>query len=181
MESSYLDIDLHLKEIKHLFVDPELNPFENQRLQISGVEEAAHYLRTKERKVDKIRLNIFLSSEKIEPDLQSRTADALSRYCDFKILENQHQLKIERAAGWRAVMIGLIFSALCLLIVLVVFLLGTLDDTLFVVFGGFFTILIWMAIWNPAEVFLYGLQPYRLEIKAYKALKNAEVVIKEET
>jgi hypothetical protein len=181
MESSYFDIDLHLKEIKHLFVDPELNPFENQRLQIAGMEEAAHYLRTKERKVDKIRLKIFLPSEKIEPDLQSRTSDAVSRFCDFKIMENQHQLKIERAEGRRAVMIGLVFSALCLLTILVVFLLGTLDDTLFVVFGGFFTILIWMAIWNPAEVFLYGLQPYKLEIRAYTALKKAEIVIKDET
>ena len=180
MVSSYLDIDLHLKEIKHLFVDPELNPFENQRLQTSGSEEAANYLRIKERKVDNIRLNIFLPSEQIEPDLKSRTADALSRYCDFKILQNQRQLEIERSAGWRAVMIGLIFSAVCLLIVLMVNLLGPISDTLLVVFVGFFTILIWMAIWNPAEAFLYGLPPYRREIKTYKALKNAEVVIKEE-
>lgn len=181
MVPSYLDIDLHLKKIRHLFVDPELDPFENQRLQISGMEEAVHHLRTKKRKIGRIRLNIFLPRDQIEPDLQRRTKDAISRYCDFKITENQHQLKIERAAGRRAVMIGLIFSALCILIVLVVFSLGTLDDTLFVVFGGFFTILIWMAIWNPAEVFLYGLQPYKLEIKAYEALKNAEVVIKEDS
>ncbi len=71
METSYLDIDLHLEEIKHLFVDPELNPFAYQRLQISGAEEAANYLRTKKRKVDRIRLTIFLPSEQIEPDLQT--------------------------------------------------------------------------------------------------------------
>jgi hypothetical protein len=181
MESSYLDIDLHLKEIKHLFVDPEMNPFEDQRLQISGAEEAANHLRTKERKVDKIRLNIFLPGGQIDPDLQSRTKDALSRYCDFKILQNQRQLEIERAAGWRAVMIGLIFSAVCLLMVSVIYLLGPLSETLLVIFVGFFTILIWMAIWNPAEAFLYGLPPYRLEIRTYEALKNAEVAIKEET
>jgi hypothetical protein len=49
------------------------------------------------------------------------------------------------------------------------------------IFIGFFTILIWMATWNPAEIFLYGLQPFKLEIRNYKALKNAEVMIKEET
>lgn len=181
MESSYLDIDLHLKEIKHLFIDPEFNPFEDHRLQISGAGEAVNQLRSKKRNVIKIRLNIFLPSRQIEPNLQTRTEEALSRYCDLKVLENQRQLEIERTEGWRAVMIGLIFTALCLLMVLVVYSLGPLNDTLFVVFVGFFTILIWMAIWNPAETFLYGLQPYKLEIKAYKALKNAEVVIKEET
>jgi hypothetical protein len=38
-----------------------------------------------------------------------------------------------------------------------------------------------MAIWSPAEMFLYGLQPYRRELKAYNALKNAEIVIREES
>jgi hypothetical protein len=180
MGSSDLDIDLHLKEIKHLFVDPELNPFEDQRLQISGVEEAANHLRVKERKVNKIRLNIFLPGGQIDPDLRSKIEDALSRYCDFKILQNQRQLEIERAAGWRAVMIGLVFSVVCLLMISVMYLLGPLSETLLVVFVGFFTILIWMAIWSPAETFLYGLPPYRREIKTYKALKNAEVIIKEE-
>ena len=181
MESSHLDIDLHLEEIEHLFLDPELNPFAYQRLQISGAEEAANYLRTKKREVDRIRLTISLPGEQIEPDLQSRTADALSRYCDFKISENQRRLEIERAAGWRGVTIGLIFSALCLLVALAVYLLGALDDALFAVFVGFLSILIWMAIWNPAEAFLYGLQPYKLEIRTYKALKNAEVIIEDET
>jgi hypothetical protein len=37
-----------------------------------------------------------------------------------------------------------------------------------------------MAIWNPGETFLYGLQPYKLEIRTYKALKDAEIVIKKE-
>jgi hypothetical protein len=181
METSYLDIDLHLEEIKHLFVDPELNPFAYQRLQISGAEEAANYLRTKKRKVDRIRLTIFLPSEQIEPDLQGRTADALARYCDFKISENQRQLEIGRAAGWRALTIGLIFSAFCLLVALTVYRLDTLGDTLLAIFVGFITILIWMAIWDPAEVFLYELQPYKLDIRTYNALKNAEVIIKNET
>jgi hypothetical protein len=80
-------IDLHLKEIKHPFVDPEFNPFKNHKLQISGAEDAANHLRTKEWKVDKIRLNIFLPGGQIDPGLQSRTKDALSRYCDFKIMK----------------------------------------------------------------------------------------------
>lgn len=181
MESSYLDIDLHLLEIKHLFIDPEFNPFEDHRLQISGAEEAINQLRSKKRIVDKVRLNIFLPSGQIESDLQTRTKEALYRYCDLKVLENRRQLEIERTEGWRAVMIGLIFSALCLLLVLVVYLMGPLSEALLAVFVGFITILIWMAIWTPAETFLYGLQPYKLEIKAYESLKNAEVAIKEET
>jgi hypothetical protein len=55
-------------------------------------------------------LNISLPQAQIEPDLQRKTADALSRYCDFKVLENQRLLEIEWVEGWRTVMIGLIFS-----------------------------------------------------------------------
>jgi len=175
-----LDIDLHLKTIKHLFLEPEFDPFENEELQISGAEEAANFLRTKQRKKRQVRLNIFLPAEQFDSDLQRMTADALSRYCDFKIALNQRQLEIGRTEGRRAIMIGLIFAALCLLMVTVVYFLGPLSDTLFMIFGGIFTILIWMAIWSPGETFLYGLQPYKLEIRTYQALKDAEIVIKKE-
>jgi hypothetical protein len=178
--TSILDIDLHLENIKQLFLDPELDPFENERLQISGAEEAANFLRTKKRRERKVKLNIFLPEEQVDSDLQRKTADALSRYCDFKIEQNLCQLEIERTEGRRAIMIGLIFAALCLLMVTVVYFLGPLSDTLFMIFGGIFTILIWMAIWNPGETFLYGLQPYKLEIRTYQALKDAEIVIKNE-
>src|SRR3974390_2882028 len=127
--SSYEDIDLHLKEIKYMFVDPELNPFEEHRLQISGAEEAANFLRTEERAIGKIRLNIFLPKVQIEPNLQSKTADALSKYCDFKILQNLRLLKIERARGLRAVRIGwLMFFSICLIVLFVVYLLGPLSE-----------------------------------------------------
>jgi hypothetical protein len=178
--TSILDIDLHLKTIKHLFLEPELDPFENQILQLSGAEEAVNFLRTKKREKRQVRLNIFLPAEQIDSDLQRMAVDALSRYCDFKIALNQRQFEIERTEGRRAVMIGLIFAALCLLMVTVVYFLGPLSDALFMIFGGIFTILIWMAIWNPGETFLYGLQPYKLEIRTYQALKDAEIVIKKE-
>ncbi len=180
--SSYMDIDLHLREIKYMFVDPELNPFEEQRLQISGAEEAANFLRTKGRTIGNIRLNIFLPQGQIKPNLQSKTADALSKYCDFKILQNLRLLEIERATGLRAVRIGgLIFFVICLIVLSVVYLLGPLSENLLVFSEIFFTILIWMAMWNALDAFLYGLYPYKMEIKAYEALKNAEIVIIEET
>jgi hypothetical protein len=62
----------------------------------------------------------------------------------------------------------------------IAYIMGQFSETLLVVYIGFFTILIWMAIWRPAEAFLYGLQPYKLDIKTFEALKNAEVVIIEE-
>ena len=179
-ESSYLEIDLHLEETEDLFVDPEINPLQKQRLQISGAEEAANFLRTKKRKLSKIRLIIYLPRQQLNDSLQNRMTEALSRYCDFKILQNQLQLQIEQANGLRAVMIGLIFSAICILMVLIVQLKGRLNEMQLVVFAGFFTILIWMAIWTPAEAFLYGLPPIKREIQIYKTLKNAEIVIKEE-
>ncbi len=67
-----LDIDLHLKEIKYLFVNPELNLLIARGLQLSGAEEAANLLRTKERRVEMIRLNIFLPQGQIKPGLQEK-------------------------------------------------------------------------------------------------------------
>ncbi|HSD58052.1 MAG TPA: hypothetical protein VLB04_07700 [Methanotrichaceae archaeon] len=178
--TDYREINLHLQDINHLFLDPELNPFENQRLQPSGVEEAANHLRAKPGQ-NRIMLNIFLPKEQITPDLESKIRDALARYCDFKMEENRRQLEIEHAAGWRSVRIGLIFSAICALMVVGIYLLGPFSETLGVVFVGVFTILVWMAIWNPAELFLYGLRPYKLDIEVFKALKEAEIVVKAET
>jgi len=181
VKSSPIEIDLHLQNIDQFFIDPELNPFKTPRLQVSGIEEAVNNLRMRKRVTGPISLNIFLPRSQIDPDLKKRTKDALAQYCDFRISQNQLQLKIERAEGWRAVLIGLIFSGICLLMILTVHLIGTLVETGFIVFAGFFTILIWMAIWNPAEIFLFWLQPYKLAIRNYGALRNAEVIIKEES
>jgi hypothetical protein len=133
-----------------------------------GVEQAVNYLRTKKMKEDIIRLNILLPTGQINHDLKEKTAEALSSYCDFKISQNLLRLKIERAEGVRTVLIGLIFCGICLLLASLVHFLGSLSDTLLVAFTGIFTILIWMAIWTPAATFVYGLQPYRLEIKIIK-------------
>ncbi len=43
---------LHLKVIKCLSVDPELSPFEDQGLQLSGAEEAANLLRVSPKKIN---------------------------------------------------------------------------------------------------------------------------------
>ena len=181
VSASSIDIDLHLQKIDQLFVDSGLNPFENPRLQVSGIEEAVNHLRIRKKLADPIRLNIFLPQSQIDPDLLSRTIDALAKYCDFKINQNQIQLEIGRAEGWRSVMIGVIFCAICLSMIIAFYFLQTIGGAELVIFIGFFTILIWMATWNPAEIFLYGLQPFKLEIRNYKALKNAEVIMKEET
>jgi hypothetical protein len=182
MTSSYLDLNLHLKEIRDLFVDPELDPFENKCLQTSGVEEALNYLRMKRKITDRIRMNIFLPRDQIDHDTQSKTVEALARFCDFKILQNQKQLVIGQAEGRRSIMIGLGFFALCGLLVFLIRFFSIMESqTGLIISIGFFTILIWMAIWNPAETFLYGLQPYKLEIRNYQALKNAKIMIEEET
>ena len=78
-------------------------------------------------------------------------------------------------------MIGLGFSTICLLLIFLIRFFGVLTDAGLIVSMGFFTILIWMAIWNPAETFLYGLHPYKTEIRNYKAMKSAEILIEEET
>ncbi len=70
-----LDICLHLKEIKYLFVNPELNPFDCQRASIIWSRRSGKPLRTKERRVEMIRLNIFLPQgqiKQIKPGLQEK-------------------------------------------------------------------------------------------------------------
>ena len=65
--TSILDIDLHLKTIKHLVLEPEFDPFENEGLQISGAEEAANFLRTKQRKKDRSGLTYFFLPSSLIP------------------------------------------------------------------------------------------------------------------
>ncbi|NPV63522.1 MAG: hypothetical protein HPY61_13025 [Methanotrichaceae archaeon] len=178
MVAEVCSIDLHLQDIGELFVSPEPDPFQERKLRSSGVEEAANILRIKGGKA-RARLNIHLPAERMEPGLETKVRGALERYCDFKIEENQSRLKIERSLGRRSAFIGLAFSGICVAILLVVFLLGSLSDLGFVIFNGLFVILIWMAIWNPAETFLYGLQTFRVDIRVYSALREAELSFEE--
>jgi hypothetical protein len=60
------------------------------------------------------------------------------------------------------------------------FIFDSLNETINTLFVGFFTVLMWMAAWSPAERFLYGLRPYMLEMKIFRSLREVDVTIKEE-
>jgi hypothetical protein len=172
-------IALHLDDINHLFIEPELNPFLNCRLYNSGIEEIISTLR-REKSIKDIQLRVFIPEEQITPDLARETKDALETYGEYQIGENQNELDVLRNNGWRALFLGIF-------VVVAVYLLGGLiteQEFIPKVTGGILleglTILSWVMIWHPLGIFLYDLSPYRQNIRTYRAISRAEVFIESE-
>jgi uncharacterized YccA/Bax inhibitor family protein len=120
-----------------------------------------------------------LPPDQIKPDLQSQVINAVRRYAEAKIAQNNASIRISR---WRSV-IGLclaILIAAALLTFLAIMtqtLLSSASDTVIGVVAGLVTIFIWSTVWNPWDRLVYEwIEPWR-ENRILRSLIQMEIVV----
>jgi hypothetical protein len=98
-----------VRELEHLFVDPPKNPFSSYEVEImgeSGLKRIVRLLSSTSAGAlapfyhvghKYKRIIVLLPPAVIQPDAtQQQARDALTRYCDLKIADNQKELFITR-------------------------------------------------------------------------------------
>jgi hypothetical protein len=174
--SSYYDITLKLSNIKHLFKEPEFDPFVAQSNYISGIEKIISELKPTSLKCQ-VRTTILLPINQLSENLEQSTIEALKCYCSVKIEQTNNDLASLRGQGIRALQRGLLFLAVCLL-------LSTLFDGLYS-FPGLIRRFLsegcliagWVSLWHPIELLLYEWGPYRRQQQIYQLIKDMELKV----
>lgn len=181
MQARSHEITVHLDDLSQLFTAPSGDPFSEEPYLVSGIEwildELTPYAlgwgaTTK--------TTIVLPKGSFQTDLASKTSAAVKRYCQFKIRQNQHALVALRWQGFKALQMGIVFLAACLL--LSAFLSGAafLPGFLGTLFSNGLEIAGWVSLWRPIEIFLYEWWPFWLEDQLYKHIMNMRMFIVEE-
>jgi hypothetical protein len=180
------DILIRIDTIDQLFNEASINPFSDKPIVILGEaglpytirQELGRGLRSWKGK----RLVIQLPPNQVGPDLQSQVVNAVRKYAQAKIEQNNASIRISR---WRS-LIGLclaILIAAALLTFLAIVtqtLLSSASDAVIGIFAGLVTIFIWSTVWNPWDRLVYEwIEPWR-ENRILRSLSNTEIIVQPE-
>ncbi|HEY8324896.1 MAG TPA: hypothetical protein VIG77_10425 [Ktedonobacterales bacterium] len=152
-----------------------------------GIEELYRAIKTHTRALIQrpgaYRVVIELPPDKITDSLQLDMRALIQRYCKVQTEQRRQDLRILRQQAIDSLWRSLIVLALCLV-------LGGLATWLSQSGGhGFLRALVtaiatffalsagWVALWFPAEYFLYDPLPLKQDVRVYQQMANADVVI----
>jgi hypothetical protein len=175
---------LRLDDVDELFEEPEVEAERN----VSGIEELYRAVKAQTRVFKQpkpYQVTIELPLEQITDGLAEEINAKIKRYCQFKIGESQQGLKTLRLQGLDSVRVGVLVLIPCLLLgVLCTWLAQTginqVLQALVIVAAAIFILSAgWVALWMPAEFFLYDTWPFQQDMRVYQQIADAEVVISE--
>lgn len=174
------EILIPLNDVRHLFFNPDCDPFEDRNLTISGLDYAIKQLRMKPLP-EKIRLNLHMSKGSRGIDAM-QVQHALHSYClnvvkekeeDYSYLSWQIHRNFKR----------MVLPFLAITIAFGWFMYSFLEERvrfmqiLLVLLNNLVIVMGWVLLWIPAEMFLYEAPRVKREIALYKLLADADVHI----
>jgi hypothetical protein len=165
----------------HLFNAPLVNPLSPaipEVLGISGAEYVLHQLQTK-RHVKAKALQLVLPTDKAAPGLAERTRQALQRYAECRIEEQQALAQETRRHGWRltAVAIFLLAFFLALSQIFASDITEGMRPLLRKTLEYGFEIVGWVMLWYPIEVLVFQPIATKHNIAALRRLMALRVVV----
>ena len=177
------NVTIKLDDIGHLFTAPEFDPFSDQDAELLGQPALLYLLRKLGpehlKQGGPLSLTVQLPPEKVTLDLKARVEQALRRYCDVRIADDQAQLRIMRSNGLRSLPSAIIALGVCLTLSylflsnVLTFLSPAMNELL----GQGFGIVSWVVLWHPVEAFLYDPIPLRREISVLRFLATTAITI----
>jgi hypothetical protein len=122
-----------------------------------------------------LHLTIHVEELGSGPDASADVADALHNYYGYKQKLERGKLKQMLQQGRVSLAIGLGFVAFCLLLAEAIS--GLLPAHVAKIARESLTIIGWVAMWRPVQIFLYDWWPLSGRIKTYENLRFARVKV----
>jgi hypothetical protein len=179
-KEQFHELTLHLDDIQDLFADPE--PGSDRY--VSGMDYLYSEVRISPRH-EKFKVTIELPPEKITEGLLERNRAKIKGYCQFKVEQSNKELIALRHEGVSTLWKGLIVMVVCLTLAVTFTLISQsgINKILEVVLQALGTLFVlsagWVALWEPAEIFLYLGWPMRRDMRIYNQIADADIVIRE--
>lgn len=180
---AHQEIDIPLNDIRHLFLEPDCDPFQDRKLTVSGLEYAIKQLRMKPLP-EKVQLNLFLAKGSKDTDLDD-VKSALARHCLSIVKEQEEEscyLNWQIESNFKRALLPFII----MIIVSGLVMYHLMDDRsrivqiLLVFLNNCVIIMGWVLLWIPIEMYLYEAPRVKREIALYRLLADAQIRIERE-
>lgn len=173
-------INIPLNDIRHLFLEPDCDPFKDRNLTISGLDYAVKQLRAKPLP-EQVQLNLELSKGTADV---AEVKDALHRHC-MNIVKDKEEESCYLSSQIESNFKRAILPFLVMIIAIGSIMYHLMDERsrimqiMIVLLNNLLIIMGWVLIWIPAEMFLYEAPRLKKEIALYNLLANANIHLKE--
>jgi hypothetical protein len=167
-------IEVKVQNVHQLFNSMDPSPFHERDLDHDAEEFIVgwvreHHIRTP------LRLVVHLGQAPEQSGPQADVAESIHHYFAYRADVNQRELRQLLREGWASLLIGLTFLGACVTVA------RTLTDYLgpwnSVIREGL-TIIGWVAMWRPLEIYLYRWWPIRHLGNVYRKLGKIPVEIR---
>jgi hypothetical protein len=178
------DIVIRLDRIDQLFNAPDINPFSDEEVDVLGEPALLRAVRRLQahriRHWEGVKLILELPPDQITPDLETRTQEALSRYCAAKIEDNRLQIRLSRVRS--LIGLGMVTAISIIVIGLAYLLFNSLfagaSDTVKGIVAASVSVFVWVILWDPMESLLFNWVEPRLENNILRKLHGVDIVIR---
>jgi hypothetical protein len=167
-------IMVRLNRLSQLFSTFDPSPFNEKDLDPDAENYIVGWLRDIGDK--KFRICIGLPAADAADVKESDIAKAIHNHFEYKLKDEQRQLRLQFHHGRITLLIGLAFLAACLTLRAV--LPPGLPPTLAQIIGESLLIVGWVAMWGPLDIFLYGWWPIVERSRLYRRLVQAPVEVR---
>lgn len=175
---------MRLDTIDQLFNAPDVNPFSDEEVDVLGEPALLRAVRRlsahRIRDWDGVKLILELPPDQITPDLETRTEEALARYCAARIEDNKLQIRLSRVRS--LIGLGMVTVISIIVIALAYLLLNSAlqnaSDTLKGVVAASVSVFVWVILWDPMEKLLFDWVQPRLENSILGKLQSVDIVIR---
>ncbi len=178
------DIVIRLDTIDQLFNAPDINPFSDEEVDVLGEPALLRAVRRLQahriRHWEGVKLILELPPDQITPNLETRTQEALHRYCNAKIEDNRLQIRLSRVRS--LIGLGMVTAISIVLIALAYLLFNSLfadaSDLVVGVVAASISVFVWVILWDPMEKLLFDWVEPRLENNILRKLEGVDINIR---
>ena len=169
-------LDLRVREMAQLFNSMDPAPFLDRDLDQDAEEYIESWAMGYPRG-SRFHITVHLQQKPAEPDPGALIADAIHHYFAFKAELARREMRRLLGQGRQSLVIGLGFLAMCLVAANEVSRYAS-GDILYIGREGL-TIIGWVAMWRPIEIFLYDWWPIDHRRRVYLSLGRAHIAVAE--
>jgi len=165
-------ISLKLNDIHDLFAVPRHNAFKDDYLPLSGIDQIALQLR-KARLHNGLHVTFLLpSGVNQESDLEAEVQAAIRRYCNTRLDYLMFEMKARQLSVIRSLQIGVVTLGASLALAAAISRAEGIVEWLRTLLSNSISIFGSVALWSPADAFLFGLRPMYNDVRIYLAIRN---------
>lgn len=167
-------LDLRVRELAQLFNSMDPAPFLERDLD-RDAEEYIESWAMEHPAGSRFHITLHLQQPPPQPDPEQLIANAIHNFFDLKAELARRELRGLLSQGRTSLVIGLCFLAACLAAANAIS--RSASGDLLVIGRESLTIIGWVAMWRPIEIFLYDWWPLLRRRRIYQSLGRAHVSI----